>query len=1018
MKLNLKARTSLAARMSLLFGLLVTVPLVISGIVLSLAGWNGVHRIGGNAAEIGQNLIRDMSTGFSQVMGAQIDRTKTALVEENQNTLRQASKRAVSISRDAINKTSKDLSNNGTEAVNDATAQMVEVGERTLAQALREVKDLNQQSQTKLQKQFTRDMNEELQASATPWEEELRRTSLETWQLSADRRALSVTDYASRTDSEFVLRLQLPLQRVSIIYGEPESAKQHLQAHLLKFNGGPLVRRAVLVDSVGVEVARVPDTDYATGEQPEDWLDSNTRTLLLNKKETVNFEPIRWDERSQTYIRRIVHKVVTDAGDGSSDAGAKPKSPRTPFVVVDYSVANLAELANLYLPAGMQVMVIRDDSTDEPGKVISSSDRKLLNATAGLILEKLPKSGERAKPGEMPKAFAFKYRTADGTDLQGLARHWGGDQRLWTVVVQSEAVVYEPVNKLRAGLKSAWQQGLKNVVERGGKFISDEGKEATKKLDQLARKASETMHAEEKRQEERVARTLLATNRELVPTLEKHLKKEIDGLPSKVGQGMVDRADKLAEEAVGAVKSRAELETSAAGERIKSQTHTAANQAAGQMLINSAGLVLLFLVLAMALAQLTARSLVKPINSLVTATQHLAAGEYDRRIEVRGDDELARLAEAFNHMGGAIQTGQLAIQHSNESLAAEKSRLEAVVTASPDGLVLLDSANEVTYINPTAIRLLRLPANEVAESPFRLENLPERTSTRLSECLAVARSAEGVQEYELTEGGRRVLQVREVRLKSRDGRARGRLVHLHDITRERVIDEMKTDFISLVSHELRTPLTSILGFSSYMLTGRLGKVEETQKTALESIHRQAKRLSAIIADFLDISRIESGRIEMKKEVVTVPSVADRVVQDLQPQASEKLVRVQTKIEQNGQPLVALGDEQRIAQVFTNLIGNALKFTEPDGAIDVNVSRHNGELQCSVRDTGCGIPADELDRVFDRFYQVEKVVTRKTGGTGLGLAIVKNIVEAHGGKIWIESELGKGTEVHFTLPSVN
>jgi signal transduction histidine kinase len=282
----------------------------------------------------------------------------------------------------------------------------------------------------------------------------------------------------------------------------------------------------------------------------------------------------------------------------------------------------------------------------------------------------------------------------------------------------------------------------------------------------------------------------------------------------------------------------------------------------------------------------------------------------------------------------------------------------------------------------------------------------------------VAQAAEGVQEYELSEGGRRVLQVREVRLKSRDGRAQGRLVHLHDITRERVIDEMKTDFISLVSHELRTPLTSILGFSSYMLTGRLGAVADTQRTALESIHRQAKRLSAIISDFLDISRIESGRIEMKKEVVTVPSVADRVVQDLQPQASEKLVRVQTKIEQNGQPLVAMGDEQRIAQVFTNLIGNALKFTEPEGAIDVKVSRHNGELQCSVRDSGCGIPADELDRVFDRFYQVEKVVTRKTGGTGLGLAIVKNIVEAHGGKIWIESELGKGTEVHFTLPSVN
>ena len=165
-----------------------------------------------------------------------------------------------------------------------------------------------------------------------------------------------------------------------------------------------------------------------------------------------------------------------------------------------------------------------------------------------------------------------------------------------------------------------------------------------------------------------------------------------------------------------------------------------------------------------------------------------------------------------------------------------------------------------------------------------------------------------------------------------------------------------------------------------------------------------------------MSRIESGKIEMKKEPVALQNVASRVVEDLRPQANEKNIRVQAKVEEGSLPLVAMADEQRVAQVFTNLVGNALKFTEAQGAIDVNLSRHNGEVICSVRDTGCGIPPDELDRVFDRFYQVEKVVTRKSGGTGLGLAIVKNIVEAHGGRIWIESELGKGTQVSFSLPA--
>ena len=296
--------------------------------------------------------------------------------------------------------------------------------------------------------------------------------------------------------------------------------------------------------------------------------------------------------------------------------------------------------------------------------------------------------------------------------------------------------------------------------------------------------------------------------------------------------------------------------------------------------------------------------------------------------------------------------------------------------------------------------------------------LPPDAASRLQDCLEHGQAGEGVQEYEFGEPDRRGLQLRDVKLRSQSGRSYGRLLHLHDITRERVIDEMKSDFISLVSHELRTPLTSILGFSSYILTGRMGAVSDVQKTALESIHRQAKRLSAIISDFLDVSRIESGKIEMKKDVVAVNQVAGRVVEDLRLQWNEKSIQVSTHLNDQGGKLLAMGDEQRIAQVFTNLLGNALKFTDPDGSIDVNLSRQNGDLLCSVKDSGCGIPPDELDRVFDRFYQVEKVVTRKSGGTGLGLAIVKNIVEAHGGRIWIESQIGEGTQVSFTLPSAD
>ncbi|HTE18620.1 MAG TPA: ATP-binding protein, partial [Armatimonadota bacterium] len=497
--------------------------------------------------------------------------------------------------------------------------------------------------------------------------------------------------------------------------------------------------------------------------------------------------------------------------------------------------------------------------------------------------------------------------------------------------------------------------------------------------------------------------------------LEAELNSEARNLGVKAGDSMVKQAMLRAGKADRAVKEVARTATAGASREISDRARQVANRAARQMLANSTWLIPLFLVLALFLATLTARSLVRPINQLVRGTQALAAGDYHQRIEVRGDDELSRLALAFNHMSGAVEQGQAELQQSHGNLAAEKARIEGIVASSPDGLVMLEPTGQVGVLNPAAMRLLDLASEEVPVAPFAVSQLPAPAAQRLAECLERAQLGEGVQEYEISEPERRVLQLRKVELCCLDqGHFYGRLLHIHDITHERVVDEMKSDFISLVSHELRTPLTSILGFSSYMLTGRLGEVSETQRTALDSIHRQAKRLSAIISDFLDVSRIESGKIEMKKEPIKVPQIASRVVQDLKPQASEKSIRVAAQVEEGPYPLVALGDEQRIAQVFTNLVGNALKFTD-HGAVDIVLSRQNGELLCKVRDTGCGIPPDELERVFDRFYQVEKVVTRKSGGTGLGLAIVKNIVEAHGGRIWIDSELGKGTEVTFTLP---
>lgn len=1008
-------KTSLFARMSLLFGLLVTLPLVISGIVLSVSGLRTIRESGRAVAAIGDQALDNTAESFRKVTREKLSAAGAALEKVAKDELARTTEEAVAAGKDVLSQNRGKMTEQGVRAVGQVTKRMVRLGQTTLKDSLKELRSLNQDSLSQLSSFFTEKMEEELRESPTTVKQNLQKTLLDSWETSADRRILNIQETATRIRFQVLLRLEYPLRAVGVVRLIPDdpNLKRLLEVHITK-GFTPEIIRVVLVSSTGDEIVRVPDTDLQPGEEGEDWADSPTRTALFSQKDPALVEPVRFDERRKRWVLRIAHQVIgSEAGSESAPeamAAAPVRRNPTPFVVVDVAFDSLVrEAINDLLPTGMQILVIHAGT----GRVVSSRVAREINQPANKILDLLPKGMEARQ--FLEKSFAFTYQSDDVRYL-ARARYWGENNDLWTVVAQPEAEVLRPVSELEAGIRVAWKTALERVNERGQGFIEKRSTLAEATQRGLIRDATLKMSAEERAARKQVEASFRRYELRLAGELEHGLRARIAALESRADQRMQKAVSALTRDAIHTVTRQSSLDTQAASERMLRNADRVANRAAGKMLLNSAWLIPLFLVLALFLATMTARSLVKPINQLVRGTQALAAGEYDRRIKVQGDDELARLAVAFNEMASAIERGQAELQQSHDSLAAEKARIEAVVNSSPDGLVMLQPTGEVAFINPAAIRLLHLPPAAIPPAPFRIAELPEPVARRLEECLERVRDSEGVQELELTEPQRRILQLRQVALRAAHGRSYGTLLHIHDITRERVIDEMKSDFISLVSHELRTPLTSILGFSSYMLSGRLGEVSENQRMALESIHRQAKRLSAIISDFLDISRIESGKIEMKKEPVQVAQVAERVIQDLRPQAAEKNIRMSTRVE-DGAPPVAVGDEQRIAQVFTNLIGNALKFTDRDGSVEVHLARRNGEILCKVRDTGCGIPPDELDRVFDRFYQVEKVVTRKTGGTGLGLAIVKNIVEAHGGRIWIESEVGRGTEVSFTLPGL-
>ncbi len=233
--------------------------------------------------------------------------------------------------------------------------------------------------------------------------------------------------------------------------------------------------------------------------------------------------------------------------------------------------------------------------------------------------------------------------------------------------------------------------------------------------------------------------------------------------------------------------------------------------------------------------------------------------------------------------------------------------------------------------------------------------------------------------------------------------------------RLRELDKMKSDFVSNVSHELRTPLTAIKGSVDNMLDGITGQLNEKQDRYLARIKSNADRLTRLINNVLDLSRIEAGKIDLKSAYLSLVTLAQEVAESIRPVATEKLISLE--VASPDISATAWADRDKITQVLMNLVGNAVKFTPPHGKVSVAVNRNGDQwMQISVTDTGPGIPPEEAGKIFDRFYQIDQTGKQKARGTGLGLAISKVLVEMHGGKIWLESAIGRGSTFSFTVPA--
>jgi two-component system phosphate regulon sensor histidine kinase PhoR len=241
----------------------------------------------------------------------------------------------------------------------------------------------------------------------------------------------------------------------------------------------------------------------------------------------------------------------------------------------------------------------------------------------------------------------------------------------------------------------------------------------------------------------------------------------------------------------------------------------------------------------------------------------------------------------------------------------------------------------------------------------------------------------------------------------------GAVLVFHDISELKRLEEIRKDFVANVSHELRTPISSIKGYAETLLDGK-AEDKATVKDFLEMIHEDANRLASLIDDLLDLSRLESGRMEMDFEPLEILPIARRCFNVLRRSADDKSIAI--KIDVPSGLAKVRGNEKLLAQVFLNLLDNAIKYTAPGGVITIHASPEDGAVRVDISDTGMGISEKDLPRIFERFYRVDKARSRESGGTGLGLSIVKHIIQAHDGQIRVQSKPGIGSTFSFSIPT--
>jgi two-component system phosphate regulon sensor histidine kinase PhoR len=418
------------------------------------------------------------------------------------------------------------------------------------------------------------------------------------------------------------------------------------------------------------------------------------------------------------------------------------------------------------------------------------------------------------------------------------------------------------------------------------------------------------------------------------------------------------------------------------------------------------GAVAIALPCSVILAWILFKRVIKPLNDITATAREMAGGKLDYELRIYTRDEIGALARSINDMARRLRS-------TIADITEERNRMRAVLNSMADGVIALDQNGRVMLINPVVEAAFGI----TQQSSYGKNILEVVRNYDLDQLLdqALRNNKAVTRELKMLIPEDRIYRFHVTPLQSRGQEGGGVVVLIRDITERKQLEQMRTEFVANISHELRTPLTSVQGYVETLLDGAMEDLT-TGKKFLQIIDEETKRLSRLIDELLDLSKLEERRVMYRWQQVNLADTVNRVLTIFRPQIEEKQLEVNTDILLSLPPVQ--GDPDMLAQVVINLIDNAIKYTKAGGNIRVSLAAAGeDEIRLEVTDSGAGIPAESIPRIFERFYRVEKARARELGGVGLGLAIVKHMVKAHGGRIEVLSEVGRGSQFIVYLPVV-